>query len=222
MEQSSENAQDQGGTEGSRGQVFIVDDEKLIRHHLTLILRSEGYLVQSFPSGEKFLEAARRTGPGCLLLDVALPGGIDGPSVQKHLTDQNGQLAVVFLTAHATVPMAVKAVKSGAVDVLIKPVDREVLLPVIEKALAVSRRRHLENREQRDVGILARQLTGREREVLSWIVSGKLNKEVAYLLGITERTVKAHRASIMSKLQVVSVAELVRFADKAGIVPSRE
>lgn len=97
-----------------------------------------------------------------------------------------------------------------------------VLLPVIEKALAVPRWRHLENREQRDVGILARQLTGREREVLSWIVSGKLNKEVAYLLGITERTVKAHRASIMSKLQVVSVAELVRFADKAGIAPSSE
>lgn len=205
-----------------KGLVFIVDDEKLVRYNLSFILQSAGYQTKSFASGEELLAEKSPAEPICLLLDVTIPGGMDGPEIHRQLQARNWRQPVIFVTAHATVPMAVTAMKSGAVDVLTKPVDRAVLLSAVEKALSLSSRMHQERREQTDVNILARQLTEREKEVLSWIISGKLNKEVAYLLGITERTVKAHRANIMEKLGVVSVVDLVRFADKVGIAPGRE
>lgn len=213
---------DQKKRGSGKGLVVIVDDERVVRHHLTLILESGGYSTESFASGEELLAAPPPGEPGCLLLDVALPGGMGGPEIQRQLAKRRWHMEIIFVTAHATVPMAVEAMKSGAVDVLTKPISRGTLLPTVEKALALSRQTHQHLLEQKDVGVLAGQLTTREKEVLSWIIAGKLNKEVAYLLGITERTVKAHRANLMEKLGVVSVVELVRFADKVGIAPGRE
>jgi FixJ family two-component response regulator len=204
-------------TEQIKEIVYIVDDERIARYHLNTILQAEGYSTECFENGEDFLRALPPSVSGCALLDVSMPGGLNGPEIHRRLTEQNVPLPVVFVTAHATVPMAVDVMKLGALDVLTKPASRELLIPAVEKALALSASSRRQLLEQKSEGALAGQLTDREREVLSWIVEGKLNKEVAYYLGITERTVKAHRASIMEKLGMVSVAELVRFADRVGL-----
>lgn len=204
-------------TEIIKDVVYIVDDERIARFHLNAILRSEGYVTECFERGEEFLRALPPQASGCALLDVSLPGGINGPEIHRRLAEKAVFLPVIFVTAHATVPMAVDAMKQGALDVLTKPASRESLIPVVEKALALSASSRQRQIEQKSVGALAAQLTEREKEVLSWIVEGKLNKEVAHHLGITERTVKAHRASIMEKLSMGSVAELVRFADRVGL-----
>jgi FixJ family two-component response regulator len=211
-----------GVTEQTKGNVYIVDDEKIVRYHLSTILESEGYVTESFASGEAFLAAVPASVSGCVLLDVSMPGGMTGPEIQRLLSERKVPLSIIFVTAHASVPMAVEAMKSGAVDVLIKPIKRESLLPAVEKALVLSVNSRQQLLEQQNIGALAKQLTGREKEVLSLIVEGKLNKEVAYALGITERTVKAHRANIMEKLGMISVTELVRFADRFGVSRLRE
>lgn len=209
-------------SEQNKGVVYIVDDERIARYHLNAILQSEGYQTECFGRGEDFLAVVPAFASGCALLDVSLPGGMNGPEIHRTLMERKSPLSVIFVTAHATVPMAVDVMKLGAADVLTKPVDRESLVQAVERALVLSVNSREYLLEQQNVGALAEQLTGREKEVLSWIVQGKLNKEVAYSLGITERTVKAHRASIMEKLGMVSVAELVRFADRLGVSRLRE
>lgn len=210
------------GMNASAGFVMIVDDERMVRFHLEKILNSAGYFTKSFASGEELLEQNMPTVPACLLLDVNLTGELDGPAIQEQLQKRGWLLPIVFITAHATVPMAVKALKLGAMDVLTKPVDRNTLLPAVEKAFALARElrsRHQAKSEGENFLLL---ITRREREVLSWVIAGKLNKQIAALLGITERTVKAHRASIMEKLGISSVPELVRLADRMGIQPAKE
>jgi len=204
------------------GMVFVVDDKKLDRHQLHLVLQSAGYSTQCFASGHELFQHGPPTLLSCLLLDVQLTGKWDGPSIHSEITRREWLLPVIYVTAHATIPLTVSAVKAGAVDVLTKPVERESLLSAVEKALSVARHNRHARREQSGVNTQLELLTEREQEVLRWVITGKLNKEVADVLGITERTVKAHRASIMSKLGVLSIVDLVRFADKAGIAPGRE
>jgi FixJ family two-component response regulator len=207
---------------GSPGLVLIVDDDRMVRFHLERILQPAGYSIKTFVSGQELLTHPAPSVPACLLLDVNLIGGLDGPAIQEHLQNLGWLLPIIFITAHATVPMAVKALKSGALDVLTKPVDRNTLLPAVEKALAKAkelRREHLSKKEGKSRLL---QLTRREQEVVSWVIAGKLNKQIASILGITERTVKAHRASVMEKLEINSVAELVRMADQMGIRTGQE
>jgi len=204
------------------GTVYVVDDEKLVRHHLSLILTTAGYTAKCFASGEDFLATKIPIEPACLLLDINLLGGMDGPSLQDQLRRRRWPVAIIYVTAHATIPMAVKAVKGGALDILTKPIERQLLLTSVAKALVAAHETHQKRRDLHENHALVQQITAREREVLTWLIAGKLNKEIAYLLGITERTVKAHRANIMEKLGAVSIVDLVRIADKAGIQPGRE
>lgn len=199
--------------------VFILDDDKWIRYHMTMLLQAAGYATRSFASGEEFFAQEVPAGPCCLLLDVNLLGRLDGLAVQSRLAGQGWALPIIFITAYATVPLTVKALKAGAEDLLIKPVEAEVLLPAVERAMARSREVVKEQREQTENSDLMARLTDREREVLAWVIAGTLNKQTAAMMGISERTVKAHRASIMEKLEITSLAELVRLADKAGIAP---
>lgn len=210
------------GMNTGEGFVVIVDDDRVVRFHLEKILSSAGYFTKSYASGEELLEQSAPSVPACLLLDVNLTGELDGPAIQEKLRDRGWILPIIFITAHATVPMAVKALKLGATDVLTKPVDPNTLLPAVEKALALARelrRKHQAKSEGENFLLL---ITRREQEVLSWVIAGKLNKQIAAILGITERTVKAHRASIMEKLGISSVPELVRLADRMGILPAKE
>lgn len=206
----------------ARGSVFIVDDEKLIRLHLTKILQAAGYTTESFASGEELLARGMSAAPACLLLDVNIVGSLGGPEIQERIQRLGWPLPIVFITAHATVPMTVKAVQNGALDVLIKPIERDLVLKVVAKALAQAREIHHERTAKKAHETLLQMLTRREREVLAWIAAGKLNKQIASHLDITERTVKAHRASLMEKLKLQSVAELVRFADRSGLIPGEK
>lgn len=206
----------------NKGLVLILDDDKLIRYQLNLLLESAGYTTSGFASDAEFFKQNPPDEPACLLLDVNLLGGLDGPEIQTRLLRLDWMISIVFITAHATVPMAVKALQDGALDVLIKPIERKVLFEAVEKALGVSRELWKSRNEQAERNDLIEQLSPREQEVLTWIIAGKLNKQIASILDITERTVKAHRASIMTKLEITSVVDLVRIADKSGIRPGEE
>lgn len=198
--------------------VYIVDDDKLVRFHLSQILTLGGYDVQAFESGDEFLNLTPPTQPACLLLDIQMPGS-DGPSIQRRLVRLGWLIPVIFITAHATVPSTVKVVQGGALDVITKPVDSTLLIRAVENALAKSRDLFLHQQALEEIRDRATQLTEREREVWGWVISGRLNKEIAAALNITERTVKAHRASVMNKLSASSVVDLVRIADRLGIKP---
>ncbi|CAN5542921.1 response regulator transcription factor [soil metagenome] len=199
--------------------VFILDDDKWVRYHMTMLLQAAGYATKSFASGEEFFTQEVPTGPCCLLLDVNLMGRLDGLAVQSRLTGLGWALPIIFITAYATVPLTVRALKAGAEDLLIKPVEAEVILPAVERAMARSREQRGKQRELTESRELIARLTEREQEVLTWVIAGTLNKQTAAMMGISERTVKAHRASIMEKLNIASLAELVRLADKAGVSP---
>lgn len=205
-----------------KGLVLILDDDKLIRYQLNLLLESAGYTTRCFASGAEFFKQTPPTEPACLLLDVNLLGGLDGPEIQTRLLRLGWMISIVFITAHATVPMAVKAIQDGALDVLAKPIERKVLFEAVEKSLEFARKLWKSSEEQSVRNDLISQLSPREQEVLTWIIAGKLNKQIASILGITERTVKAHRASVMNKLEITSVVDLVRIADKSGIRPGEE
>jgi FixJ family two-component response regulator len=198
--------------------VFIVDDDPSIRKALGRLLRSFGFQVETFPSAQKFLEHELPDAPGCLVLDVPMPG-LDGLELQRSLSEANVTLPIVFITGHGDIPMTVRAMKSGAVDFLPKPFDDQDLLNAVRQAIAKDvQARH----ERADVAVLQQRvdsLTPREREVLELVVSGLLNKQVGHRLGVTEKTIKVHRAQVMHKMQAGSLAELVRMAEKVGIKP---
>ena len=194
--------------------VYVVDDEPAVRKGLWRLLRSAGYEVSTFASAEDFLQGLEPEAAGCAILDVAMPG-LDGLALQRTLADRGAALPVLFLTGRGDVPASVKAMKAGATDFLTKPVDEDVLLEALRRALErgkaerESRRRLVEARERLEA------LTPREREVLEGVVAGRLNKQIAGDLGIAEKTVKVHRGRVMEKLGASSVAELVRLADRA-------
>jgi len=213
-------AQDTQPTPESGATVFVVDDDAAVRRSMMRLLRSAGWNAEAFASAGDFLERAPITGPGCVLLDVNMPG-MTGLELQDRMAVAGITLPVVFLTGKGDIPMSVRAMKHGAVDFLVKPVEEEDLFQALE--LAIRRQAdEAAGRRQRD-SILARLalLSDREREVLERVIQGRLNKQIAYDLGIVEKTVKAHRGRIMEKMQAHTIAELVHLCDTAGIDLSR-
>lgn len=197
--------------------VFLVDDDPSVRKALTRLIKSAGYQVQSFALAREFLDSSPHpAGPACLVLDVRMPG-LTGLDLQGELEKMNSILPIVFITGHGDIPMSVKAMKAGAVDFLPKPVQDADLLRAIEQALARSAREGVERAEQEEIQRRLATLTPREREVLEHVVSGQLNKQIAFDLGAVEKTIKVHRARVMQKMQVQSLAELVRIAERVGI-----
>ena len=202
------------------GTVFLVDDDSSVRRALTRLIKSAGYSVQAFGSAREFLEYRRVTDErlACLVLDVRMPG-LSGLDLQQELQATDESLPIIFITGHGNIPMGIKAMKDGAVDFLPKPVKDSVLLDAIEQALA---RAALEQGERQEVENLQTRLdtlTPREREVMSLVVRGLLNKQIAFQLGTGEKTVKVHRARVMEKMKVQSLPELVRIAQRVGIGP---
>ena len=199
--------------------VFIVDDDPSARRGLTRLVRAAGLNAESFASGTEFLASEHHTGPGCIVLDVQMPE-MTGPELQEELAKADYSMPIVFLSAHADVPIAAGAMRKGAVDFLTKPVDGKDLLAAIQESLA----RDAENRSQRaetaSIRELIETLTTREYEVMTYVITGMLNKQIAGHLEISEETIKIHRARVMQKLGVVSVAELVRLCEKAGLPPA--
>jgi FixJ family two-component response regulator len=198
--------------------VFLVDDDASVRRALTRLIRSAGYEVQAFASARDFLDCWRLSeeSPGCLVLDVRMPG-LSGLDLQRELQAANALLPIIFITGHGDIPMSVKAMKDGAVDFLPKPVRDKELLSAIKQALARADHDHAERLDVEDLQRRLGTLTPREREVMTLVVRGFLNKQIAFELGIVEKTVKVHRARVMEKMAVQSLAELVRIAERAGI-----
>ena len=201
--------------------IFIVDDDAKFCKSLARLVKSIGYDVELFSSAKKFLEREPFDGTSCLLLDVRMPG-LTGPDLQAELNDRDISIPIIFLTAHGDTPTGVTAMKNGAVDFLLKPLEEHALFEAIDKALDKDAQFKKKLKEINETKRLIASLTSRELEVYRWLITGMLNKQVAWNLKITERTVKAHRSQIMHKLDVVSVAELVRIAQKADISPARE
>ena len=201
--------------------IFIVDDDAKFRKSLARLVKSIGYDVELFSSAKDFLEREPFDGTSCLLLDVRMPG-LTGPDLQEELNKRNISMPIIFLTAHGDTPTGVKAMKDGAVDFLLKPFEERALFEAIDKALDKDVQYKKKLKEINETKRLVATLTSRELEVFRWLITGMLNKQVAWNLKITERTVKAHRSQIVHKLDVVSVAELVRIAQKADISPARE
>jgi FixJ family two-component response regulator len=193
--------------------VFIIDDDADVRESLQDLLESVGLHSQSFGTAQEFLAVARGEGPSCLILDVRLPG-ISGLDLQNELKRGRIRIPIIFLTAHADVPMSVKAMKSGAVEFLTKPFRQQELLDAVQRSL--TRARVLREKERGLAELRHRHegLSVREREVMKLVVSGMLNKQAAAELGTSEATVKMYRSQVMKKMQAQSLPDLVRMADK--------
>jgi FixJ family two-component response regulator len=193
--------------------VYVVDDDDSFRKAVTRLLHAAGYDVRTYSSAGEFALAIRENKSGCVLLDVRMPGP-SGLDLQEALAKGDERLPVIFLTAHGDVPTSVRAMKAGAVDFLTKPVKREMLLSAVRTALARDMQRRTSHEQLRDLQTRYAKLTPRERGVFELVVAGRLNKQIAFELGIAERTVKVHRAQVMRKMDVTSLAELVHLADK--------
>jgi FixJ family two-component response regulator len=204
---------------GERGAtVFVIDDDASVRKSLSRLLRSLGFDVETFASAEQFLERGSYQGVGCIVLDVRMPG-LSGMDLQDELNRDGYKLPIVFITGHGEIPMSVQAMKRGAVDFLSKPFDDDELLRAVNEAVERGRSAEAERADAGDALRRIELLTPREREILRYVISGMLNKQIAFKLDIAEKTVKVHRGRIMEKLEVGSVAELVRLAERVGIEP---
>jgi FixJ family two-component response regulator len=196
--------------------VYVVDDDPSVRAGLARLLKSVGLPAKTFASALEFLEQAVAGEPGCVIVDLRLPA-MSGLELQEQLHARNLDLPVIFLTAFGTVPASVRALKRGALDFLEKPVDDQVLLDAVSQALEWDRENRLKQAEVKAIQDRLTSLTPREFEVLTLIITGMLNKQVAYELGTTEKTIKVHRARILEKMNCESLAQLVRLAEKAGV-----
>jgi len=196
--------------------VFVVEDDSSMREALTDLITSVGLLVEPFKSAREFLEHWRGDAPGCLVLDVRLPG-LSGLDLQRELVRTEAPIPIIFITGHGDIPMSVRAIKEGAVEFLAKPFRDQDLLDAIQHALEIDRAARQERSMVAEVRRRCESLTKREREVMKLVVSGLLNKQIAGELGSSEVTVKMHRGQVMRKMKAQSLVQLVRMAEKIGI-----
>jgi FixJ family two-component response regulator len=197
--------------------IHVVDDDALFRKAMARLLQASGYRVALYDSGERLLAHPPGAEPGCILLDLRMRG-LSGLELQQQLAQSGHTLPIVFLTGHGDIPASVQAIKAGAEDFLSKPVGKRPLLDAVARALARQEQAREHDQRLDAQRTLLATLTTREREVFALVVRGKLNKQIAYALGASERTVKAHRHSIMLKLRAHSLAELVLTAERLGIL----
>jgi FixJ family two-component response regulator len=197
--------------------VHVVDDDPSFLGAVARLLRAGGYEVRTFASAADFLNSPPAAdSPGCLIVDLQMPG-LNGLELQGALTRADNPLPLVFLTGHGDIPTSVQAMRQGAEDFLTKPVKKQALFDAVERALVRDARQRVQRARQRELRARFDSLTPRETEVLAHVLRGQLNKQIASDLGTSERTIKAHRANIMAKLDVQSVAELARLAQEAGV-----
>jgi FixJ family two-component response regulator len=193
--------------------VFVVDDDVWVRESLETLIRDEGWQAETFSSAQQFLDRRRAMTPSCLVLDISLPG-LNGLELQKRVAVERTDMPIIFITGHGDIPMSVGAMKAGAVEFLTKPFNDEVLLTAIRQALERSRLALTKDAEMQELRDHHASLTPREMQVMALVVSGLLNKQVGGELGISEKTVKAHRGQVMQKMKANSVADLVKMAEK--------
>ncbi|MGZ3593943.1 MAG: response regulator transcription factor [Syntrophales bacterium] len=198
--------------------IFVIDDDAPVRKSLSRLLDAVGFSTESFASADQFLKRERFEGIGCIILDVRMPG-LSGMDLQDELNKADYSMPIIFITGHGDIPMSVQAMKKGAVDFLPKPFDEDQLLDALRKAIEKDMQAKAERAGARDILGRMEQLTPREYEILQYLITGMLNKQIAFKLGIAEKTVKIHRSRVFEKLGTRSVAELVRMAEKAGIEP---
>jgi len=196
--------------------VFIVDDDESVRKSLARLITSVGLKVETFSSANEFLKRNPYDGPACLVLDIRMPG-LSGLDLQAELAKAERTLSIVFITGHGNIPMSVQAIKAGAVDFLEKPFEEQALLDAVHLAIQKDRLAKEKLTELREIQKRVESLTPREREVFALVVTGMLNKQIAFEMGISEKTIKVHRARVMQKMQAESLADLVRLAEKVGI-----
>jgi two-component system response regulator FixJ len=199
-----------------RKTIYLVDDHEAVRDSLAALLEAHGLAVETYGCGEDFLAALNPSTHGCLLLDLRLPG-MSGIEIQQRLSSMGAKLRTIMISGHGDIPLAVKALKAGAVDFIEKPCADEVILDRVQRAFELSERAREEEATNDDVAVRLAVLTAREREVLEALVSGQPNKVIAHELGISPRTVEIHRARVMSKMAAKSLSHLVRMALAAGI-----
>jgi FixJ family two-component response regulator len=197
--------------------VFVVDDDPSVRRSLTRLIGAAGHAVEAFASAREFLAREPHPGSCCLVLDVRMPG-LTGLDLQEALASAGRRMSIVFVTGHGSISMSVKAMKGGAVDFLTKPLDVQDLLAAVQRALAKDLRDRAAEARLVSIQERVKTLTLRETEVFALVVTGMLNKQIAAELGVGEKTIKVHRARVMEKMQAGSVAELVRLADRMGVV----
>jgi FixJ family two-component response regulator len=195
------------------GVVFVVDDDASLRESLKNLIRSVGLRVEAFPSAQEFLRSKRPNVPGCLVLDVRLPG-LSGLDLQKRVAEADIEIPIIFMTGHGDIPMTVQAMKAGAVEFLTKPFRDQELLDAIQQALEINRKAREQRAEIEGLRRRFDSLTPREEEVMALMVAGLLNKQIAAELGASETTVKIHRHRVMEKMGAGSLAELVRMAER--------
>jgi FixJ family two-component response regulator len=193
--------------------VFIVDDDISVRESMELLIRDEHWKPEAFASAQEFLDHPRKGVPSCLVLDLSLPG-LNGLELQKKLAVEHIDMPIIFITGHGDVPQSVQAMKAGALEFLTKPLDNEALVRAIRNAIERSSAALAQNAEMQDLRQRYGSLTSRERQVMTLVVAGLLNKQVGGELGISEITVKAHRGQVMQKMKANSLADLVRMAAK--------
>jgi FixJ family two-component response regulator len=196
--------------------VFVVDDDASVRRGLARLLRAAGWNVEILPTAHEFLQRVPVSQPGCVVLDVRMPE-MSGPELHDQMRESGLSLPVIFLTGHGDVPTSVQAMKRGAVDFLLKPVDAGVLLQTVVRAVEWHTAELAQQRGREHITACLARLTTREREVLDAVVKGDRNKQIAAKLGISEKTVKVHRGRVMDKMEVRSVAELVHLCEVTGI-----
>jgi FixJ family two-component response regulator len=200
--------------------VSVVDDDPSVRRSLARLVKGAGYRVEAFASAHEFLARPPDEGPACLLLDVRMPG-LTGLDLQETLSIAAHWTSIIFITGYRDVRASVKAMKAGAVDFLTKPVDDQELLGAIERAVARAGAARLEEDRITEIRERIKTLTPREAEVFALVVTGMLNKQIAFDLGVSEKMVKVHRGRVMEKMRAGSIAELVRLADEGGVISAK-